>query len=110
MSGLGDRHEDVTVIAANLPHRLAAEALGTAMLCAAVSARLRGVERDCFHSDGHPENNSLERPLVPGYGDAASGCRHRRLGKRAKSPSVVISSQPCSMASAARYASATSGP
>ena len=35
------------------------------------------------------------------------GCRHRSPGNRAKSPSVVIHSQPCSMATAASQASGT---
>ena len=39
-----------------------------------------------------------------------SGCPQRSPGNRAKSLSVVINSHPCSMASAARYASVTNGP
>jgi hypothetical protein len=51
-----------------------------------------------------------DRHVRRGTDQAANGCRQRRPAKRAKSLSVVISSHPCSIASAARYASATSGP
>ncbi len=40
----------------------------------------------------------------------ASGCRHRRSGNRLKSESVVTNVQPCSTATAACWASATSFP
>jgi hypothetical protein len=41
---------------------------------------------------------------------APSGCRQRNPSKRATSLSVVMSSQPCSIASAAKQASGTKGP
>jgi len=87
-------------------HRQTPGKLGRALVGEFLIMRSSRQIRHILHTAALTSNDVLNE----GHGNMAaarfchtlSGWRHRKPLKRAKSPSVVINSQPCSMASAAK--------
>ena len=72
-----------------------------------VTVRTRGEPLRAFRGPGTSHVVASVSDPRPYRRHDLRGCRQRNPGKRAKSPSVVIHSQPCSMAMAASHASGT---